>query len=120
MVIILAIVLGAFFNSVMDALENENYFESIFKAWDQKFWYKRESWKHTKKILGYRFDGWHLSKTLMIVVLFVGVWWQVLILKEPVVQTGSVWLDLVISVFLSGATWDLSFSFFYHWIFRVK
>src|SRR5688572_12439947 len=38
------ILLAVFFNAVCDAVENENFFESIFKNLPRQFWYKRESW----------------------------------------------------------------------------
>jgi hypothetical protein len=95
--------LAAFFNACMDAFENENFFESIFKNWNQKFWYKRESWKYAKKIGGYHVDAWHLSKSLMVlcVVLalsfgYASYWW------------------------LAAIIWNLSFKIFYNWLFKIK
>ncbi len=64
--IYLFIAIAAIANAMMDVLENENYSSSVFRKWNQKFWYKRESWKHQKKILGVRLDGWHLVKYIML------------------------------------------------------
>lgn len=91
----------------MDAYENENYFESIFKQWNQKFWYKRESWKWARKIAGYKFDSWHIAKTLWVVGLsFV-----------PSVEFYGDWWVIVLGV---GLTWNVVFRLFYHVIFRIK
>lgn len=103
----LLIALMAFLNACMDAFENENYFESIFKEWDQRFWYKRESWKWAKKIFGYHPDSWHISKSLFVICIaflpsckFDGDWWVI-----------------VLNVFV---IWNLVFKFFYHWVFKIK
>jgi hypothetical protein len=61
------ILVAAVFCALMDIVENENFFESIFKNKNQNFWYKRVSWNHAKKIFGYKFDAWHISKSLMII-----------------------------------------------------
>lgn len=97
----------AFLNACMDAFENENYFESIFKEWDQRFWYKRESWRWVKKFLGYRFDSWHIAKTLMVGCIgllprseFYGDWWVIMI-----------------NIYV---IWNLVFVLFYHYIFKIK
>lgn len=120
MILLLFVALAAFFNSVMDALENENYFESIFKAWSQKFWYKRESWKFAKRLLSYKVDGWHLSKSIMIAIIMTGCWLQALVFKKAIVQTGQLWVDVLLSVIISGIAWNVVFRIFYHKIFRVK
>lgn len=106
------ILLGAFFNAVMDAVENENYFESIFKNLPKQFWYKRESWKYVKKIFGYRPDAWHLSKSLM-VCCFAGA---VISFNLPVLN----WQDVAIYVIGVGVIWNVAFWLFYHVIFKVK
>ena len=103
----LFIALAALFNACMDAWENENYFESVFKHWNQRFWYKRESWKHVRKILGYRPDSWHLGKTLMVCCIagvacsdIPGSWWVI-----------------VLNV---GIVWNVVFIASYHWWFGIK
>lgn len=106
------ILLAAFFNAVMDAVENENYFESVFRKLPQQFWYKRESWKYVKKIFGYRPDAWHLSKSLM-VMCFAGA---VISFNLPVLK----WQDVVMYVAGCGVIWNVVFWLFYHVIFRVK
>lgn len=103
------ILIGVFFNSVMDAVENENFFESIFKKMDQRFWYKRESWKHAKVILnGYKVDAWHLAKTISGICYLLGA-----VFYNPIFIW---WIDF----FLFLAEWVVFFWLFYHKIFKVK
>lgn len=103
---------AAFFNAVMDAVENENYSESIFRKLPQQFWYKRESWKYTRKIFGYRPDAWHLSKSLMVICFAMAVIWFDL----PVLK----WQDIALYLVLIGIAWNGSFWLFYNVIFKVK
>ena len=60
--------LAGFFMAVMDRTENENYHKSVFKHLNEKWWYKRESWKHVKFLpfTKYRMDAWHLAKSFLI------------------------------------------------------
>lgn len=107
----LFIFLAAVSNACMDAWENENYFESIFKTWNHKFWYKRESWKYARKIFGYHIDGWHIAKSVMVVCLSLAV-------ASAVVwgYKGSWWV-IIINV---GAIWNLTFWIFYHKVFKIQ
>jgi hypothetical protein len=105
------IILMGFFNACMDAFENENYFESIFKNWDQRFWYKRESWKYARKLGGYKFDAWHISKTLWVGSFIMAV---VSAILWPFV--GS-WYVVVANMII---LYNVSFILFYHYVFGVK
>lgn len=105
-------ILAAFFNAVMDATENENFYESIFRGKDQRFWYKRESWKYAKKVFGYKIDAWHLSKSAMIICFVL----TAIFFDLPVKK----WHDVVLYIAVGGITWNLSFWLFYHKIFGVK
>jgi hypothetical protein len=106
------ILLAAFFNAVMDAVENENYHESIFRNLPKQFWYKRESWKYAARIFGYKVDAWHLAKSCM-VVCFAGavVWFDLPVLK---------WQDVAFYVAGFGIIWNVGFWLFYHAIFKVR
>jgi hypothetical protein len=101
-------VLAVFFNAVMDATENENFHESIFKNLPKGFWYKRESWKHTPKILGWRADAWHISKSLMVVCMVASV-----VLYHPLINK-------LVDFLLMGVLWNVAFNLFYHKLFKVK
>jgi hypothetical protein len=112
MITVAFIFLAAFFNAVMDAVENENFYESILKNMPVQFWYKRESWKYVKKIFGYRPDVWHLSKSLML-FCFAGA---VISFNLPVLK----WQDVALYVLAFGFIWNATFWLFYNVIFRVK
>lgn len=98
---------AAFFNACMDAFENENFFESMFRNSNQRIWYKRESWKYAKKIFGYKLDAWHISKSCMI-LCFCGA------LAFPPKDS---WWVIVINY---GLIWNLTFWLFYHKVFGIK
>jgi len=109
---LLLLILAAFFNAVMDAVENENVHTSIFKNWDPRFWHKRESWKYVRKIFGYRPDAWHLSKSLMIICMCLAMIFFDFSIKK--------WQDVLLYLVLAGIVWNVSFNIFYHKIFKVK
>lgn len=94
MIAYLFVALAAILNAFMDKVENEHFHSSIFKKWNQKFWYKRESWKYAKMIGGYRLDAWHLAKSLMIICFAFAIgfmdmthWWAV-----KFVTVGGIWI----------------------------
>lgn len=106
------LLLASFFNAVMDAVENENYHESIFSKMPKQFWYKRESWKYAPRIFGYKLDAWHIAKTCM-VMCFV---FSTLLFNLPLEK----WEDWAFYLALAGITWNGGFWLFYHKIFGVK
>lgn len=112
MISIITWCLAAVFNSLMDAVENENFYESRLKNWDQKFWYKRESWKHAKKIGSYRIDAWHLAKSCMIICMAL----TAIFFDWPVKK----WQDAGLYLIVAGVSWNVVFWLFYHKIFGVK
>src|ERR1044072_4898033 len=65
MVSLIFFFLAGVFNAFMDSIEEGHFQNSIFSKLDPKFWYKWESWKWAKTIFGYRFDAWHIAKSLM-------------------------------------------------------
>ena len=116
--LLMAVALAAFFNAVMDAIENENYFESIFRNLNQRFWYKRESWKYAKKVFGYRFDAWHISKTCMIFS-----WTAAVIFAIWAGISGAITMhigDILALIGAVGFTWNATFWFVYQVLFKVK
>lgn len=111
----LLIFLAAFFNACMDAFENENFFESIFKNWNQKVWYKRESWKHAKRVFSFKLDAWHMSKAFMIICMSMCFAIQIYI--ESVQPD---FIDVAIRICYFGTIWNFTFWLFYHKIFMIK
>jgi len=100
LVSVIFIILAAFFNAVMDKVENENFINSIFKNWNPKFWYKRISWQYATKIFGYKIDAWHLAKSCMIVCMTLAI-------------VNYISFIPIIDFFLLGIIWNISFNFFY-------
>lgn len=96
----------------MDAFENENFFESIFKDWNQSFWYKRVSWKTAKRIFSYPVDAWHLSKSAMVICLVLSIvffrWHPKNLLED---------ISLIAAY---GILWNGGFWLFYNKLFRIK
>jgi hypothetical protein len=97
--------IAAVLNALMDRVENENFSSSVFKNLNQKFWYKRESWKHAKKVFGWKFDAWHVAKSLMIISLAFGI-----VLYRPILG--------ILDVLIIGAIWIGTFNIFYNRIFK--
>jgi hypothetical protein len=106
MVSLFYIFYAAIFNAVMDSVENEHVTQTIFKDLNPKFWYKRTSWAYAKKTFGYKWDGWHMAKSLMIISLCLAV----------VTYHGmfNLWADFVIF----GLIWNGTFNLFYNHIFK--
>lgn len=100
MISAILILLAAVCNAVMDILENENFSSSAFKNLNPMFWYKRESWKYAKRIINWKFDGWHVFKSSMIVLLMLAV-----VLYKPIFG----WVDFV----LFGLLWNCTFNLTY-------
>lgn len=101
MISYILIILAASCNAVMDILENENFSSSVFRNLDPKWWYKRESWKYAKRVFGWKYDGWHVFKSAMIILLVAAI-----VLYRPVL---SPWVDFL----LMGGIWNATFSFTY-------
>jgi len=112
-VIGILIFLGAFFNACMDAFENEpNYNESIFKNWDKKFWCKEVSWQYAKRLWGYKFDSWHISKSLMVTCMCGAI--------VAALFTPSASLHWAVYLVCAGINWNCTFILFYHKVFKIK
>ena len=117
--------LAAIANALMDTLENENFFQSIFHKkektlglrWDL-FWYKRESWKHAPKLLGYKFDAWHMSKSVMIFLWIAST--LTFTIKGMIFHSNSTVFNVMAEIIIRGLMWNLTFSLFYHKLFRLK
>lgn len=89
--------IAALLNAFMDIIENENFHKSIFKNLNQRFWYKRESWKYAYKIFGWKFDAWHIAKSLMIILITLSI-----ILYKPFIP--------IIDMIVLGVVWNITFN----------
>lgn len=113
MISIITWILAAIFNSLMDATENApNFNESRLKNLPQQFWLKDVSWKYAAKLFGYKFDAWHISKSLMIICMAL----TAIFFNWPLVK----WQDFVMYFIGAGLIWNITFWLFYHKLFGVK
>lgn len=121
-------VIAPILNAIMDLVENENFGQSIFfdktemkklgkYKWNQ-WWYKRDSWLIVKKILGYRPDAWHLCKSLMIIFIVLSS--IAMYFQGPIKFFDKLWLNGLCDLIIKGTLWNLTFTLFYHKLFRSK
>lgn len=111
MITLLLISIAAFMNAVMDRVENENFYGSIFRNKDEKFWYKKASWKYAKKICGYKIDAWHLAKSAMIVCLLSAIY---------IGSSKHEILSILFNMCIAGITWNIVFNFSYNFLLKSK
>lgn len=102
------VIVAAICSAVADSVENEHFFDTVFKSRDKSFWYKRESWNKAGQIGHYPFDAWHLAKSMMIVFLSLAV-----VSYENYFRW---YVDLIII----GIVWSVTFNIFYNHIFKSK
>lgn len=97
------VALAAFFNSIMDSIENEHIINTRFPIRIGK----RETWDKAKKVFNYKIDFWHLAKSLMVFCLIFSI-----LFYKPMV---NYWVDFL----LLGYWWNLIFNLFYNRIWRI-
>lgn len=105
---ILFFAMAAFFNAIMDSIENEHILSTIFSRLNENFWSKRDSWDKAIEIFGYKIDAWHLAKSAMVICIAFS-----LLFYEPVL---GFWKDLLIF----GFVWNHTFNGFYTRLFSTK
>lgn len=99
--------IAAILNAVMDSVENEHVYATIFKNKNPAFWHKRYSWDKAKKIGGWKFDSWHVAKSLMLGFITLAI-----VFYKPILTHWT--LDFSIA----GVTWIITFNLFYNRIFK--
>lgn len=108
MISLLLVAIAAFFNVLMDWSENEHIWQTPLSKFKDKpffntFIYKRESWDKAKRILGFKIDLWHLSKSLMLCSLSAAI-----IFFQPISK--NILLDFTVF----GIIWNLTFNLIYN------
>lgn len=101
---------AAVMNAIMDKLETEISFDnSIFCNEDKNFWCKPISAHHVPflKWSRYRPDGWHQSKTAMIVYIAISIGFVYL---AGAVSGFITWYAPLIIIAWVGIVWNLSFN----------
>lgn len=110
MITLLFFFLAGILNAFMDTIEEGHFTNSIFKNWDQKFWFKYQSWKYAKKIGGYPLDAWHIAKSL---------WWTSVVGGAiAYFYTGPIFSPWVLDFIILGLVPMLTFNVFYNHIFK--
>lgn len=101
-------VVAAILNAAMDTTTH-HYSTSIFKILDERFYNPNISWKYGYKFGEYKFDFWHMCKSVMIILFAIFA-------INYKTFTNSFILDLTIL----GVLWNLTFNLFYNKILRTK
>lgn len=103
------VVMAAFMNAVMDRTGDLVAFNaSVFNNNDPAFWCREVSWQYAKKIFGWKFDAWHISKSTMVMFLIAGA-----VLYQPV-------FNPILDFLLLGILWNASFNLGYNHLLKSK
>jgi hypothetical protein len=122
MISVILICFAAFFNAIMDRVGDEVAFNaSIFSKLNPKFWSKDISWKYAKKVFGWKFDAWHVAKSLMVCTVILGYFYHTPIVKFDwaSIRIGNLifpWIDYI----LLGFTWNGVFNIFYKHLLKKR
>lgn len=108
MISFLLIFLAAIFNSICDNLA-WHYYKSVFKKFkNPDFFDPNVSWKTEKKIFGWKFDAWHISKSCMLILLFFAI------------KYNKTVFDPIIDIVLCGLIWNGTFNLFFNRLLNCK
>lgn len=91
--------LAGVFWAICDRVENENFYNSVFRDMNERFWYKRTSWKYAKKIFGWKLDAWHISKSLCIICFLCASYYSPPFPLPVLVGFGGGWYVLAFNLF---------------------
>jgi hypothetical protein len=108
--------LAAICNAVMDRIDDENIHDSIWKNSNWAWWYKRESWNQSKQIYGWKFDGWHVFKSLMVIFILAAPLFYSPFFTIFNNSNSNALLDYI----TLGVIWNVTFRLFYNKIFKLK
>jgi hypothetical protein len=100
---LILIACAAFFEAAADIVENENFYSSVFRKLNPKWWYKRESWKHARKIFGWKYDAWHVFQSARIIL-----WTFAAVHYRPI--TPAWWWDVLLAGLLYNVLTSLSYK----------
>lgn len=120
MISLFFVFLAGIFNAIMDVLRF-HYSTSIFSKWKNQNWINpslswNNKWKPKSKlgdlimstVLVWVTDFWHLSKFIMLLLLFSAV-----VFYQPLVNW---WVDLIIFY----CTFTITFEIFFSRVFKLK
>lgn len=115
---LLFIILAAVCNAVMDRIDDENIHDSIWKGSNWEWWYKRESWDNAKRIFGWKYDGWHVFKSAMLIFITGAI--VSACYGGPLFKFGNPLLMAFLQILFYGFVWNATFNVFYDGIFKRK
>jgi hypothetical protein len=98
---LICFIVAPMFKALADVCNNR-FNISVLKNKNPKFWAKDTSAQYAPKIFSYRVDAWHLSMSMMLVLLIMFA-----IFHHPV---GKWYVELVIW----GVYWNACFNIFYN------
>lgn len=107
---------ASIFNSVMDSVENEHINATDFAKLNPAWWNKRVSWNKAKKIFKWKYDSWHVGKSLMLFFIMLAI-----VTYRPVIQISVVLLNqdfYYVDFMIASSAWIFPFNLFYNKIFR--
>lgn len=101
--------IAASFNAVMDTLKF-HFESSIFSKKNPRWWNPNESCNYVKFLpfTKYRPDAWHLSKSMMIVIMCLSV-----VFYKPA-------FGMLIDFLILGCVWNGVFNILYNHVLKMK
>ena len=119
--IILSFILATLFwtcasacNAVMDNIQ-DHWSTSIFNKRAPEFWNPAISWKISEKIFGWKFDAWHVFKSIMILCICFSMslyCYSFSLIAHEVSHINGLWFFLVF--IYDGLLWNATFNIFYN------
>ncbi len=112
---LIAIMLAAICNSVMDSVLGFKVGGTIFSRWNPNFWNEDVSWNNAKRVGGYKLDAWHIAKSGMVVFMVVAV---ILYHHAPFWQLYNGPLNIAKDLSCAFIAWNGTFDLFYNKIWK--
>ena len=106
-VALILIPLASMCKSVADTVDH-HYDTSVFKRMNPNFWNRDVSSEKANRIGGYKLDAWHISLSMMVVLMIAAV-----VFHKPV-------LPWYWELAIGWPLWNLPFNLFYNKILRRK
>lgn len=103
------ICLASIVNAVMDVIDH-SFSASIFKHLPEKFWKKDVSWLYAEQFLGYKFDAWHIAKSIMVILIAFAVVTFKNKYTNKALLRHMIWIALI---------WNITFELAY-WLLKIK
>lgn len=112
MISLFLLILAAVCNAFMDNTAH-HWYKSVFRKLNPDFWNPNVSCNtaYIVPLTGWKFDLWHICKSLMIILICASI-----VLYVPIFAIGDVFAETVIDFVILGCFWNLTFNLFYNHI----